>query len=126
NLGLALTDQGNLDVAIAHCRQAIQIRPDFALAHNNLGHFLLKQGRPDQALPNFREALRLQPGLATAQSNYLFCLNYDPDADPDAVFADHCRWGQQQESAISPPPHTNDPAPDRRLRIGYVSPDLRL
>jgi protein O-GlcNAc transferase len=126
NLGLALTDQGNLDLAIAHCRQAIQIRPDFALAHNNLGHFLLKQGRPDQALPNFREALRLQPDLATAQSNYLFCLNYDPEADSDAVFADHCRWGRQQESAVSPLPPTNDPAPDRRLRIGYVSPDFRI
>jgi protein O-GlcNAc transferase len=126
NLGLALTDQGNLDLAIAHCRQAIQLRPDFALAHNNLGHFLLKRGRPDEALPSFREAMRLQPGLATSQSNYLFCLNYDPDADPDAVFADHCRWGQRQEATVSPLPHTNDPSPDRRLRVGYISPDLRI
>jgi protein O-GlcNAc transferase len=125
NLGLALTDLGDIDLALTHCRKAIELRPDFALAHSNLGHFLLKQGRPDLALPSFREALRLQPDLATAQSNYLFCLNYNPQLDPDAVFAEHRRWGEVTESRITPRPLAPDASPERRLRVGYLSPDLR-
>jgi hypothetical protein len=32
NLGLALADQGKLDLGIAHCQRALEIRPDFALS----------------------------------------------------------------------------------------------
>src|SRR5262249_13945290 len=59
------------------------------------------------------------------QSNLLFCLNLDPRIDFDTVFVEHCRWGQLHEAAAAPLPHENDRDPQRRVRIGYVSPDLR-
>jgi protein O-GlcNAc transferase len=126
NLGLALADQSKLDLAVAHCRQALQLRPDFALAHNNLGHFQLKLGRADLAFRSFQQALRCDPDLVTAQSNLLFSVNYDPEATAEFVFAEHCRWGRLFDRRASRPPPTNDRSPERRLRIGYISPDLRI
>jgi len=143
NLGNAFERQDKLDEAIRCYEHALQLKPDFAEARNNAGCALLRQGQVDLALASFRQTLRLQPDFAAAQSNLMSCSNYDPEADPDAVFAEHCRWGQAQESGVrnqesgirsqesgvrnqaAQLPHANDPTVERRLRIGYVSPDLR-
>ena len=37
NLGKALTDQGNLDEAVACCRRTLELQPDYAEAYNVLG-----------------------------------------------------------------------------------------
>jgi protein O-GlcNAc transferase len=125
NFGNALERAARLDDAIHHYRQAIRLKPDLAAAYNNLGSVFLRQGLFDHAWTAFQDALRIDPQLATAQSNRLFCLNYDPQADPDAVFEEYCRWGRLQVPATPSLPYTNDPDPGRILRIGYVSPDFR-
>ena len=132
-LGNALQDLGRMEEAADSFRQAIRAKPDFAMAHNNLGGVLLQQGLPDQALVSFRKSLEIQPDLGKAQSNLLFCLNYDPDADPDKVFDEYRRWGRMQESKHAAAREANrkivvsrdDNDPERRIRIGYVSPDFR-
>ena len=45
--------KGKVDEAIAHYQKALQIKPDYAEAHNNLGNALLKRagGRSDRPLP---------------------------------------------------------------------------
>jgi protein O-GlcNAc transferase len=125
NLGCVLERQLKLEEAISCYRQALALRPNYAKAYTNLGNVYKEQGRFDEALANYREALRLRPDMAAAHSNLLFCLNYHPHADPDVVFAEHRRWGQVHGLPTAQPRHANDPNPERRLRIGYVSPDLR-
>ena len=50
NLGLLQSNaMGEIERAIAHYRQAIELAPDFALAHHNLAHCLFLLGRFDQA-----------------------------------------------------------------------------
>ncbi len=47
--------------------------------------------------------------------------------DPATVFAEHCRWGEVHGNVVAlPSAPLRDPNPERCLRIGYVSPDLRL
>ncbi len=125
SLGNALCDGGQLEEGVGWFRRAIELKPDFAEAHNNLAGALAKLGHAELSVASFQEAVRLRPDLPEVQSNLLFGLNYDPGADPDAIFAAYRRWGESQKSTTPLPEHANDPSPERRLRIGYVSPDLR-
>ncbi len=126
NLGIALMDAGQLDEAVLCHRQALRIDPQCANASMNLGAVLGRQGKFDEAVECYRQALRLQPDLAPALGNLVAWLNFNPEIDHDHVFAEHCRWGRMVQQNSPPRPHANDPSPDRRLRIGYVSPDFRF
>ena len=62
-------EQGELDEAMAHFQQALQIEPYYAEAHNNLGIVLLEQGRTDESLTRFQEAIQLKSDYADAHFN---------------------------------------------------------
>ena len=57
----------------------------------------------------------------------LACLNYDPQCSPGQAAAEHRRWAEQVAVPFYPKTvrFGHDRDPERRLRIGYVSPDLR-
>jgi len=70
NLGAILCDdKHDYDGAIVEFREAIRLKPDDAMAHNNLGVALKGQGKIEQAIGEYREAIRLEPGLALAHRN---------------------------------------------------------
>lgn len=56
-------------------REAMALKPDFALTHNALGSALMEQGRYLEALDCFDAALTLEPGLELAQQNKQHVLN---------------------------------------------------
>ena len=127
NLGIVLWDTGRLDEARLTLQRAIALRPDSAEAHNSLGNVCKDQGRLDEALDAFRKACTLKPGDAKLASNLLFSLHYHPDHDAQALLAEHRRWASRHAAPLATQirPHDNDRTPDRTLRVGYVSPDLR-
>lgn len=124
NLGNLLREDGRLADAELHGRRAVALKPELAVAHRNLGVTLQDQGRPDEAIGSFEAAARLAPGWTDVQSNRLFCLNYLADRTAAEISAEHRRqaplWDRPGDAAFS----GRDRAPDRRLRIGYVSADL--
>jgi protein O-mannosyl-transferase len=69
NLGILLADEGRLDEAIAHYREALRISPQFAFTQNNMGSALMQKGQLDDAIAHFREALRLNPDYPEALNN---------------------------------------------------------
>jgi predicted O-linked N-acetylglucosamine transferase (SPINDLY family) len=83
-------------------------------------------GRIQEAIALFREGARLFPQEIRQASGYLFALHFDPAYSPEQIHAEHADWGRSIEAAIpAAKRHANDRSPDRRLRIGYVSPDFR-
>ena len=69
SLADAFHKQGELDKAIAHNYQALQIWPDCLTAHVNLAAVLLETGKVDEAIKHSTQALRLKPELPAAHQN---------------------------------------------------------
>ena len=126
NLALTFRAQGRLTAAIGALRRAVKIRPDFAEAHNNLGNALKNVGRLEEAVESYQRAVTLWPTYAEAHSNLLLLLHYCPRYDAAAILQQMRGWDQQHAQPLRAciQPHANDPSPQRRLRIGYVSPDF--
>lgn len=127
NLGNALHDNGQLDEAEAALRRAIALRPDFDLAHSNLANVLKDLGLLDQALAEMRASIDLNPQNSVSHSNLLFALHLHPYAGLQAILRECQAWNDRHARALQSEiiAHANDRSIDRRLRIGYVSPDFR-
>jgi predicted O-linked N-acetylglucosamine transferase (SPINDLY family) len=128
NLGLVLRKQGRPDEALAKYQQALEIKPDHYLIHGSLGLLLSEQGqRVDDALVAFRASLGLKPDAADVHSNLILTLNYHAGSDARAIHEECSRWNRLHAEPLKQfiQAHGNSPDPERRMRIGYVSPDFR-
>jgi tetratricopeptide (TPR) repeat protein len=68
-LGADLDQNGSLDEAMVHYREALKISPGNVGAHNNLGNDLRQTGRLDEAISQYQEALQSDPDYADARIN---------------------------------------------------------
>lgn len=58
HLAVALSQQGKAGEAIAHYAEALRLRPNFALAHNNPGVALGRQGRVSESSMKLLDILK--------------------------------------------------------------------
>jgi predicted O-linked N-acetylglucosamine transferase (SPINDLY family) len=126
NLGVAYRSAGRLDESVAILRRALALDPDSPLALANLGQALNRAGNIAESVVYNRRALQMEPGQLGLQSAVLFAENYLAETDP-VELAGRARRVGELIAAANPARtrHANDPDPERPLRVGFVSGDLR-
>lgn len=125
-LGNAYARMDQLTQAQQCYERVLRQNPQHTAALGNLANVLAYQGRAEQAIPYFHQLLNIDQRLAGMHSNLLLCLHYCAAHDPSAVFQEHLRWAAMHARGVyRPSSHPIDRSPDRKLRLGYVTPDMR-
>ena len=121
NLVVALKRQGRWEDADAEIKNGLARCPGASNLLMLLGEFRQRTGDIAAAIDAFRQA---EPSPANL-SSLVAAHNYAEIGLTSEIFAVHRAWGRRFEPSLAsvlPPP----PAPrEGRLKIGYLSPDLR-
>ena len=126
NLGAALAAIDDVDAAIEQMQLAVVAEPTWSDAYKGLGQALYRAGELDDAINAFEKAVELDPTNDAADSHALYCRLFRGTDAPIELRHLHERWADRHTRDIAPlPPAIVDPSPDRRLRVGYVSPNFR-
>ena len=120
NMGLAFSQQGQFEPAVAQFRRALTYR-SLPEAHHNLGLAYDRMGRPDAAIQAFRDAVRLRPTYAAAYAGLGDALLADGQVDearqalqrvlalqPDSAIATASR---EKLGRLAPTASANEPNP---------------
>ena len=128
NLGNALLENGSTVEALAELQHAVALRPDFVQLYQGLGNSLISLGTVDEAISIFRKALSIDPAHHQIHSSLLLSLHYTDWVNDHRkqLFDEHRRYDHQHAAKLPrPAAYANDRNPNRRLRLGYFSPDFR-
>lgn len=127
SLATVLTTKGQMQEAQKLSEKALTLNPRYAPIYHNLGTIMQAYGRMDEAIINLRKSLEISK-LDSAYSCLLFAMNLVPTFSQKEIFEESARWGRiySRLYARKIHGHLNSPIPERRMRIGYVSGDLKL
>ena len=132
NLGNRFKAEGRNAPAEESYRKALAVSPDHPAVLNNLGCLLKDAGKIPEALELLRRVANhgdasdiARINAPIAHSNLLLTLNYSEESSEE-IFEEHRRWGRLYAAPFEgrSSGHANDPDPERKLRIGYVSGDF--
>lgn len=125
NRARVLRELGLLESALNACDSALRIQPELPDAHNTRGFILQDLGKVEDAIASYSIAIDLNPGDIKAHSNRLLALNYRVPTAAARGGAALREFSTQFNRPLGALSHSNSRRPDRKLRIGYVSGDLR-
>jgi predicted O-linked N-acetylglucosamine transferase (SPINDLY family) len=88
---------------------------------------LARLGRVDEAIDLLERRLAEDPTLHSERSSLIFCAMFSTRDDARGLLDVARSWDARHAELLAGKrePHPNDRSPERRLRVGYVSPNLR-
>jgi predicted O-linked N-acetylglucosamine transferase (SPINDLY family) len=133
-LAHALAESGSVSRAAEHFAAALHSadgldRAMLIRAHASLANCYNRLGRTREAASQYRAALALDPTQSAGASALVTCLAYEADCTPPMLLEAHRAWESSlsgaRERVPTAAPAVADRDPERRLRVGYLSPDFR-
>ncbi len=128
SLGVTYLEEQRLAEAEIEIRRALELDPGNPMALNTLGVLLLDQHHVTEARENMRVAAAANTLSAPVfYSNYAFASLYEPGISNAEILEIHKGYGRRfaSEKPDRSKPHRNARDLERRLRLGYMSPDFR-
>ena len=108
--GWSMSMLGRLDEAIAECKLAIELDPDYGNPYNDIGVYLIDLGRLDEAIPWLKKAMQakryccyqfphfnlgrvllMRGQVSEAAQSFTRALRYDPDYLPPRMMLEFIR-----------------------------------
>jgi len=125
NLGLSLIEQsGKIAEGMDCLDKALQLDPFLVAASSARALGLQRLYKAEESLDLYSSILWMEPQNARVLSARNMLLNYLPRQDRQSVFEAH-----KEFASIHPKDEFQvffiPPEPDKKLRVGFVSPDLR-
>ena len=115
---------GRLGTAVGALGRSLALDPARTAAWFNRANALRDLGEVEAAVAHYRRAVALDPKDDGAASNLLFALSFV--ADDTTIAAANRAWGRRVEAAATAAaPFPNNRDGERRLTVGYLSPDFR-
>ena len=125
--GTALQQLHRYEDAIAALGRGLELDADALDGWVNLATAQLELARADQAVETLREAVRRAPDNAAVWTLLCNALNYPSGVPAAEVYAAHVRYGAIVEKGLRDREvaFANKPEPEKVLRVGYLSRDMR-
>ena len=124
NCGLTFSLLGRHREALECHDRALVADPAYARGHYGRAQVLQQMHRVPEAIAAYERFLESEPSNHEARGYRLFALNHLDAIDREKLFAEHAAYGRAV-GQHPVPAFPNPPAPDRRLRLAILSPDLR-
>ena len=125
-LGCVCKLSGRLTEEVQYRRRASQAAP------NNTDIFIqfilsvIHTGDVEQAIDILKKKLKEDPTNKKVRSAYLWAIHYLPNFEPQTFYDEHKEWARiHAPMSLARTSHNNNPDPDRRLRVGYISSNFK-
>jgi len=120
--------QSRIFEAAEYRKKAVELDRDDITYWHKYAKDLIRIGKRQEGIELFRKRVERAPeGDYGSFSALLWNLHYFPESTPEMFCREYKRWGETYfPISMAKTSHGNNPDPNRRLRIAYISPDFRL
>ncbi len=127
NLGSMYYNNFDYEKSFMYYERVLKLDPNHATSLNNFAGLLKNMGRLEEAMDYYRRSVDFAPDRDSAYSNMLLAMIYTASVSPEEITESSREFGRRfADPVLRMSPLVRDKAPNRKLRIGYVSPDFRL
>ncbi len=116
----------NMNRALEYATKALTMTPENAGCLFNISNVYMDFGLPSDSAVHYAKALEYDRENASSESSFCFNSNYIDTLSREELFKQHVTWGEKyiERHRAERLVHKNSAEPHRRIRLGFISPDL--
>lgn len=123
---ICFDDQTRWSDGAEYSRLAHEHLPENDALHMDWAWALVRTGRVQEGIHQLQAAMAAHPDSSAACASYHWFSHYLARQTRAEIRAGYQQWAQRfAPASVGSAKHHNGPAPERRLRVGYISPDFR-